>query len=130
MIPRQKKQDVSRESIRFAGVQNLQTPATMYPSVAWSFMGAGDSVIARGEMKKNFSQWITTVSSMMEIVCLQLTIGNGTDVAVAYLWKQKYYYVLLDGTAPYKHQQRYIACIQCDYDVTILKQYHPNLQEI
>lgn len=57
---------------------------------------------------------------MMEIVCLQLTQENGTDVAVAYLRKQKFYYVLLDGTAPYKHQQRYIARIQCDYDVTIL----------
>lgn len=58
---------------------------------------------------------------MMEIVCPQLTNRKGTDVAVAYLRKQEqHYYVLLDGTASYKHQQRYIACIQCDYDVTIL----------
>lgn len=54
MILRQKKQDVSRESVRFAGVQNLQTPAAIHAGVAWSFMGAVDAVIARGEMKKNF----------------------------------------------------------------------------
>ena len=58
MIQRQKKQDVSRQSIWFADVQNLQTPAAMYPGVAWSFMGAGDAVKARGEMKKNFQSMV------------------------------------------------------------------------
>lgn len=84
---KQNKHDVSRQSIRFTGVQNLQTAPTMCPGFAWFVVVCGEivvvTVVARGKTKS--SQWsVKKLSRMVFSVFLQemLTVDKTTKVSV------------------------------------------------
>lgn len=64
LIQKQDKHDMSRQGVRFTGLQDLQTPI-MYPDIARSLLWMGDDAVPGGKTNTS-SQWaFRTVGSIL-----------------------------------------------------------------